>query len=460
MDEAWEDARRHARPDQLASLRRLEQALVRTGWRQRGKTPREWLSELVLLPKYHPDTPYPADMLAEAGLCAVPALVDALRTKQLDPRSKRDTLIRAQCVEVLASIEPPPTCAIPALLHTLPLHSAHLRRLTLWVLGELQPRASPLAVREILACLGRKQSADVRCQAARTLSKLEGDLPAEVRLAALQSLTDPLPQVRHGFIQILGRLPGPDAQVRTALEEQVILVEAAIDSILRARLTPQASSALPPSVRDERALRLLQAAPLVSPQESPNHALASWVAGFQRWGQELCVRIALAAARRVVELWDNAYPLQGMTREALFAIEAWLFEPSEETARRAVTASALFPSQFSEADAFSAAWATTYASLCIPTAEQRTEWKTLSLPLNVEGEFLGSAVHSACRALQGQPVGVMTFGLGGSGEPSRLSKTQAAGEIRRAIVEEVLPWILGTWDPVLDVYRARRTVLP
>ncbi|MDC0711592.1 hypothetical protein POL68_24190 [Stigmatella sp. ncwal1] len=38
----------------------------------------------------------------------------------------------------------------------------------------------------------------------------------------------------------------------------------------------------------------------------------------------------------------------------------------------------------------------------------------------------------------------------------RLSKTHAAEEIRRAIVEEVLPWVLGTWDPVLDVYRARR----
>lgn len=107
---------------------------------------------------------------------------------------------------------------------------------------------------------------------------------------------------------------------------------------------------------------------------------------------------------------------------------------------------------------FSASWATTFATLCVPTDEQRAEWARHAEPLgSAEGGFLGSAVLSACRALGSRSV--LTLALGSSEEPLLLSEQEAAHEVRRAIVAELLPWVCGTWDPVKDVIQRRRELL-
>jgi hypothetical protein len=225
MSEELEALRRKARPGDLESLRLLDRALQRSGWRVEGKTLREWISEFATYPLGdYLGMPEPAQALSQAGLAAVPALVEALRTKRLAPRNDRDIRIRAHCVSTLAVIEPAPVCAIPALLETLHVPSLRLRRLTLRVLAmQLPPRPTALAIRELLTCLTSRREPEVRAEAAHVLSKLAGPVPPEVRRAALERLTDVDKRVRQYALRVLARLPAPDPEVRTAAEEQIIL---------------------------------------------------------------------------------------------------------------------------------------------------------------------------------------------------------------------------------------------
>jgi hypothetical protein len=66
-------------------------------------------------------------------------------------------------------------------------------------------------------------------------------------------------------------------------------------------------------------------------------------------------------------------------------------------------------------------------------------------------------VLSACRALGSRSV--ITLALGSTEEPPMLSPEEAAREVRKAILDEVLPWVCGTWDPVVDVLRRYRKLL-
>jgi hypothetical protein len=537
MSEELQELRRKARPDDIESLRRLDRALQRSGWRVEGKTLREWIPEFAGCPiEHYMGMPEPAQVLSQAGLAAVPALVEALRTERLSPRNDLDIRIRFHCVSTLALIQPAPVCAIPALLETLRVPSIRLRRVTLRVLAtKLPPRPTVLAVREILVCLASRHEPDVRTEAAHALSKLDGPVPPEVRRAALERLTDLDKRVRRHALRILARIPAPDPEVHTAVEEQVILDElnrlealttllnfdearafeflreevhwaessrqndrlrlrcmralhlierlgaraaptlpalrsaypvdrfetavlAAVSSIARGQLSAQMPAPSPEQLRDERAIRLLQDPPPPEPSESPEQALARWAAGFIPYGRELCVRIALAAARRVAELWENESPMGGSPREALDLLEEWLCDPNETAARNVVERGDVVPSQLCAPAAFSASWATTFATLCVPTDEQREQWGQPAQPLDsAQGGYLGSAVLSACRALGSRSV--ITLALGGSEDPPRLSEQEAAQEVRRAIVNEVLPWVCGTWDPVKDVIQRRRELL-
>jgi hypothetical protein len=403
------------------------------------------------------------------------------------------------------------------------------------VLAEFRLRPTALAVRELGACLVSRHEPGVRVEAARTLSLLEGPLPPEVRAAALARLVDPDKRVRRYALRTLARLPAPDPEVCTALEEQVILDDAnrleaitallgfdearalgflqdelllvessggedrralacvralqlvaklgvraesmlpalrrishefrvepflyeAVNSIARGQLSAERPAPSPEQLRDERAIQLLAIPSVREPSERADATLSRWAAGFLPFGPELCVRIALAAARRVAELWENEYTLNGTPREALFVLEDWLCDPSETSARAAVQRGNVIPSQLCAPSAFSASWSTTFATLCVLTGEQREEWAQHTQPLgSAEGGYLGSAVLSACRALGSRSV--ITLALGSSEEPPHLSDPQAAEEVRKAIVAEVLPWVCGTWDPVKDVIQRRRELL-
>ncbi|MFP2930843.1 HEAT repeat domain-containing protein, partial [Pyxidicoccus sp. 3LG] len=221
-DDDLEELRRRARPDDLASLRRLDAALVRTGYRVDGRTVRERIADFANVRTRELDRSDAAMKVGEAGLAAVPALVDTLRAERLDVPWKVDLSIRAQCIDALGQVDPLPTCAVPALLDALKLPSSRLQRMALAVLARMRPRSTPAAVRALLASLQDKQDAQVRGRAAQVLARLEGPLSDAVRDAVLARLTDPSQFVRRQAIQVLGRFPD-DPKVLTALEEQAML---------------------------------------------------------------------------------------------------------------------------------------------------------------------------------------------------------------------------------------------
>lgn len=536
MSERLEERGREARPDDLPSLRRLEEDLQRTGWRKEGKTIREWVAAFSLPRPTSPDALDPIEVVAGIGLAAVPALVDTLGTKLLAPRPKQDLRIRARCLEALWNMEPAPTCVIPVLVRTLRVRSPRVQRQALDLLAKLRPQPDAVLVRALLVCLADRHEPKTRLHAAHALTRLEGPLPPEVQRAALERLGDPDKRVRRFALRLLGQLPERDAEVSWALEEQVILdddnrisalrllirtdparafpllveelqkvegekveaermeaglkalrlveelgaraeslipklarlgslelvrvhVEAVVDGIVREQLYRSRPVPSPEPARDERIARLLQEVPPPrDDSETPAWALARWAAGFLPFGRELCVRMALAAARRVVGLWDDSYPLDEWPRSGLLALEDWVCEPTEENARRAVYRGGNVPSQaFTAPDAFSASWAVTYATKCV-TSEVPEEWNPDGEPRRVAEGYLGYCVNAACSALTGRSV--ITWALGYSEDsPPPLPPEQAVREVHAAIQRELLPWLCGTWDPVKEPLRRRRELL-
>ncbi len=534
---------RAAKPEDLASLRSLDAALVRSGFRVEGKSVREWIADFPARRARWFDGGEAVGHVCEAGLAAVPALVDALRSKRPDLPAKADTSLRAQCIEALERITPPPTCAVPALLEALRLPGARVRRMALVVLAKLRPRPTAAVLRAVLPCLRDKQDSQLRGRAARLLARLEGPLPAEVRDAALERLGDPVRFVRRYALGVLGRFPG-DTGVLTALEEQALLdddnrlealrvltelapergiaglldtarkaaadrpeasnmrgLEAALQEgshrepgmralLLLGRMGARAVSALPalreltwawklapyadaaidditrdvlrrraPPLPPERfheprvAALLRDLPPPREPSEEPSRVLARWAAGLRDFGPELTVRVALAAARRVLWLWEYQDPNNSSPRASVMAMDRWVCEPTEAHAGSALDSGNFVPSQVaSSPDAFSASWSVTYATLCLPGAAKEP------LLAEEDGGHLGACVHAACRALSRQSV--ITWSFGHSEEsPEPLTPLEAAREMRQAILDEVLPWACGTWDPVRDVPPLRAGLL-
>ncbi|WNG59298.1 hypothetical protein F0U59_34695 [Archangium gephyra] len=536
MNEERENLGTGALPDNLTSLRRLEEELQRTGWRKDGKTLREWVSAIALpRPPYPEEATDPVHVVARIGWAAVPALVDTLYTKQLAPRPKKDLRLRARCLEALELMEPTPTCVIPALLRVLRVRSPRVQRQAIDVLAKLRPPPEALLIRALLVCLADRHEPKTRLHAAHALTRLEGPVPPEVRRAALERLGDPYKWVRRFALRILGLLPELDEEVRTALEEQVILdddnrlltlrllagadparafpllvqeiqkvergeaqrksmeqglralrlveglgaraeslipvlgrlqggavlrahVEAVVDGILRDQLHRSRPAPSPDPASDERVAKLLQEGE--PPRDmTPDRALARWAEGFLPFGRELCVRMALAAARRVVAHWDDKYPDDDGPRSGLIALEEWVDSPTEENAKRAVRLGNNVPSQmFCAPDAFSASWAVTYACKCTTDGEPEPEWNPEGEPRRREGGYLGACLHAACRSLSGRAVITMAFGSS-EDSPPPLTPEQAEQEVKKAIRDELLPWLCGTWDPVKEPLHRRRELL-
>ncbi|WP_141620456.1 HEAT repeat domain-containing protein [Myxococcus sp. AB036A] len=538
LDALW----RKARPDDLASLRRLDAALVRSGYQVEGKTVREWIAALAGDRIRWFDGRDAHDRVCQAGLAAVPALMEALARADQEASWQATRNMLGQCVAALGTIDPLPTCAIPALLDVLRQPVARVRRMALAVLTRMRPRATPIALRAVLPCLKERGDAPTRQHAAQVLAAMQDPLPEEVRVAALALLGDAHRAVRREGLHVLARFPR-DEEVLTALEEQAIVDDENRNEALRVlsllaparaipRLLEVASSARsrrqedgppPPSwrgplgetrrledgkrallfiarlgVRGAEALASLdtlrsvevlapyvdavmdditravlrqQAPPLrtdrfqeplcaalltdvawpVERTEEPSLALRPWLEPLAAFGTEVEVRVALAAARRVLWLWESQDPNNDWSRRAVMAMDRWLCEPSEEHAAQVAEVGNFTPSQFCAPDAFSAAWAVNYACGCVPRPAAPVA------PRRTEEDPLGACVHAACRALSRRSV--ITFALGASEEsPEPLSPHESARQVHRAIVDEVLPWACGAWDPVKDTPRLRKAL--
>ena len=526
--------RRTARPDDLASLRRLDAALVRSGYQVQGKTVREWIAAFPKDRIRWFDGREASDRVCEAGLAAVPALMEALARADHESSWQASLNMRGQCVAALGTIDPLPLCAIPALLGVLRQPGARVWRMALAVLARMRPHATPAALRAVMPCLREKGDLPMRLHAAKVLAAMQDPLPEEVRAAGLSLLGDAHRALRREGLLVLARFPR-DEGVLTALEEQAILddenrlealrvlsmsapsraiprllelasnarkrqqdgppppswrgplgesqrsedgkrallfigrlgargaeslasldalrsvelltpyADAVIDDIARAVLRQQAPPLTTGRFQNPLCAALLTDVPWpVERTEEPSLALRPWLTALTTLGPEVKARVALAAARHVLWLWESQDPNNDYSRCTIMAMDRWLCEPTEANAAQAAGMGNFIPSQFCAPDAFSAAWSVNYASRCVPQPAAS------SVPSSHDEEdSLWACVHAACRALSRRSVITWAFGASAaSAEP--LSPQDSAREVHRAIVDEVLPWACGAWDPVKD----------
>ncbi|WP_338863842.1 HEAT repeat domain-containing protein [Myxococcus stipitatus] len=519
MNDELERARREVRPDTLASLRRLDAALQRAEVRWEGKTVREWLALYV-----EPRGPVEAlTHLREAGLGVVAALLEALEVGQPRRWGEAEHERRLLLLDLLAQVDPVPTGIVPALLELMETPGARVRRATLALMAKLAPRPTKAALRGLFACLADRDG-EVRARAAQVLSRLEGPIPASVRDAVLERLTDSQRWVRCYALVALGRVTPPDVSLAVVLEEQAqldddnrtealsallahaperalpllmenarrgllstdvwgaphaagvralcvlraqgrhaasalgdlrrlrsevkspVFVDAAIDAIVRDELRSRS-----PALTGVGAVSALQSrlpAPL-SDAERPVDTLVRWAVACAGQGTAARVRIVIAAARRVVGLWDVEYPDNEWPQRGLQALESWVCDSTEAAARHARHEASLYPSQLSAPAAFAAAWAVTHASHCTPV-----EGPVEPHESDVDDGALRACLHSATKALSTLSGDLGPLG-GSQRAPDGVSPSESVRILHRAIQEEVLPWALGTWDPVVDVRRVR-----
>jgi hypothetical protein len=256
MSNALEEARRRASGDDLASLRKLDALMVRSGFRHADRTPREWVAELVAQGGTRTGDTYPAhEALQSIGLGAVPALLEVLAKPQLAAKESSDANIRLNVLEALMAPSPPPRCAVPAVLGLLSRRSARVQRQAMRALAYLRPRPTRLAVRLLLEACQDKTQWQARATAMDALATLDGPVPGEVLQEALRRLSDESPYVRRSALRLLGRCTPPAEETLRALEEQVVLDDENRVVVLQvlSRLSP--SRALP--LLDTTARRLV-----------------------------------------------------------------------------------------------------------------------------------------------------------------------------------------------------------
>jgi hypothetical protein len=454
----------------------------------------------------------PVRQIVAVGLAAVPALVDALRMAERAPRRKAALRTIVHSVDALARIRPVPTCAIPAVLNSIGGASSKVRAHILFELaGPLRPRATPFVIRTLQDCLDATQEDRVRITAAQALSRLEGDLPRQARDAALAGLTDSHRWVRHFCLVTLARVHDPDEVVRTALCEQFHSHEDHRPEIIRALLCfdeGQALAHLAGELRRQapgeagleryrRCLRLLEelgsravpvlwavrrcgpvesacvaavlrgelkdsappprppagerAARLLAPLDRPGlaagsrAALLAWVDSLSQEDHELGARVALAAVRRVAYLYD----MDEHVRDKAEEVEQWILARG----RRELGAPAqLGPVMGLLAEGAGASQTHPDINPHVSAERDHTLWAARSMARVIESavapwKHVNSAVGYACQALAestGPVFSTITV-------EAPWYESDAVTQVRQAIIDEILPWIMGTWDPVADV---------
>jgi hypothetical protein len=535
--------RQAARPDDLRSLRRLSDALRQAGRLVDGRPVQAWIdlfsaepydgvslgsadSTWALEPErlLEGGTPEPVRQVVSAGPAAVPALVDALRTAARGPCVKAVIRTIVHSVNALARIRPVPTCAIPAVLESVSAASPKARAHILFELaGPLRPRATALAVRVLTDCLGATQEDRVRATAAQALSRLEGDLPARVRDAALAGLADPHRWVRHFCLLTLARLRGPDGIVRAALCEQyrhheehrpeVIrallrfdegqalahladelrrrapgeagrerygrclrlleelgslavpvlsavrprgpVEEACVRAVLRGELKDSAAARAraPEPLADERTARLLTLPDRPGLAPRSRVALLGWVDTLGEDDRELGARAALAAVRRVAFLYDMGEDVRAKAE----GVEQWIVGNGRRGLRAQARAGAAVPPLVEPAaDGESVSAPRSDINPYVSAQRDHVLWAAESMAWVVESpvatwEHVTGAVNHACLALaasMGPVFRTITV-------EAPWYEGDAVSQIRQAIVDELLPWATGTWDPIADVLRRR-----
>ena len=545
MGDARSEVKRSGPGDDLASLRRLDAQLVRTGFRHADRTAREWVADLIAKGRTRNAFPIDAhEALVAIGPGAVPALLEVLTSRRLDGSARADACIRENALAALMAMTPPPRCVVPALLGMLSLPGARLRRAVLRALVALRPQPSRLAVRRLLEACRDREDWTLRALGLDGLGAVDGPLPEDAEQEALLRLADANKRVRQAALRLLSRRTAPSPRVLQALEDQVVLdddnrvvalqvlarvspdralplleetargllgiapddraglrrglfalhllaglgararpmlgllrelqahalsrghgdpvswpvrvqVESVADAIVRASPLPR--EAWTPSTGSLRLAACL-ASPLPGDAtEPPFTRLEAWLETLGPLSQEEEVRLCVAVARLAARVWDSQGPDNDGAQSSLLALEAWVETPDAAHQRAALEVGLHYPSQLLAPEPFHSAWSIHYAALMVMDAEARRE--RFDEARRPEGDhFLPSCVGSAYRALTGGATttveSAMDCALSLSPTPAR-----AVDLLHGAMVDEVLPWARGEWDPLRDVMRARRQLL-
>ncbi|RKH55677.1 hypothetical protein [Corallococcus aberystwythensis] len=548
MGDALEEARRRASGDDLASLRRLDALMVRSGFRHADRTPREWVAELVAHGGVQKVYPYDAhEALRAIGLGAVPALLEVLAKPRLAETESADASVRSNVLEALMAMTPQPRCAVPAVLGLLDRPRARLRRQALRALVDLRPLPTGLAVRLLLEACQDKQEFKVRALGLDALAALDGSIPDAVRDEALARLADVSPYVRRSALRLLGRCSPPSEAVLQALEDQVVLDDESRVVVLQVLSWLSPARALPLLERTARGLvgiepndregvrlglyalhllaglgaearpvagllrrvqthsvkrghgdpiafrmqvhaesvadAIVRNAPLPREQWTPGPGsprlagvlagpgplpvdaehtaavrLQAWVDSLGPLTQEEEARLCVAVVRVAARIWDTHGPENDGAQSSLLALEEWVLTPDEEHQRRAMEIGRFVPSQLLASQLFNAAWCIHYATLMVAEPAQRAVGFTLLHPKDPE-HLLANCAWAAFRALMSGTNSTLDEGW----RDSVLSRTRTPDEVlaflHQRMVQEVLPWARGEWDPLRDVLRERRRLL-
>jgi len=159
--------------------------------------------------------------------------------------------------------------------------------------------------------------------------------------------------------------------------------------------------------------------------------LAEWVRGLERWGKEVLVRAAVAAARRVLPLWERKRAGDRRPHDAIAAAEAWLAEPTPERAAAAERAAeALGCGKPDSDEAPVSAAAQTYDA---------------NMGVQAAGDLAGEAAHFAADMgevadlVEAIDMAEVVARVGPSGKVDQ-------DVLRVAIRDAVAPWALGYGD--------------
>lgn len=209
-----------------------------------------------------------------------------------------------------------------------------------------------------------------------------------------------------------------DAQARL-LRERVRVGELNLE---RVRLAAHCGHSVAGLALGERALTV--------PSPATGEEFFSWTGTLALWGAEALVRAAIAAARCVLPIFEDQYPLNTSIRRAVIHCENWLACPCEKHTRAAGQASRNAYWAHIQADMPAQAVGTTVsaASNCISNIRVI---RARQQPSEHATHYAILSVNAAVAALQSQLV-------------------------YSSICESLIEWSLRIRDPILDL----RTIAP
>ena len=408
------------RPTRLAVGLLLEACQDKTQWQARATA----LDVLAAL-----DGPIPDDVLHEA----------------LRRLSDESPYVRRSALRVLGRCTPPSEAVLHALEEQVVLDDES-RVVVLQVLSWLSPsRALPLLDKTARGLVGLlphdRDGARLGFFALHLLAELRAEARPAVDL--LRRVVTHAEKRGHGDRYSWGMR---------------VHAESVADAIVRnAPLPVEARTQAPGSPR--LALALAGPGPLPVDAEHPDSArLQDWVDSLGPLIQEEEVRLCVAVARIAARLWDRHGPENDGARSALLALEEWVLAPDVEHQRKAMEIGTFVPSQLLASELFNAAWCLHYATLMVADADKRHVGFTGLAPRDPE-HLLATCVFAAYRALRSGACMTLDEGWRDSTLTWKRTPDEALALLHRAMVDEVLPWARGEWDPLRDVLRERRRLL-